>query len=68
MTMVTVYQFILYDDDEFRLSNRWATHEAIENTKIGVIQEHTGTLIDEDHLDANGMTARGFMPALQDCI
>jgi hypothetical protein len=66
VSRVTVYQFTIYDgwNDEFRLSSRWATHEAIESTRIGVIQEHTGTLIDQAHLDENGMTARGFDPAI----
>jgi hypothetical protein len=67
VSRVTVYQFTIYDgwNDEFRLSSRWATHEAIESTRIGVIQEHTGTLIDQAHLDENGMTARGFDPAIE---
>jgi hypothetical protein len=65
VSRITVYQFIIYDgwNDEFRLSSRWATHDAIENTKVGIIHEHTETLIDQAHLDKNGMTARGFDPA-----
>jgi hypothetical protein len=64
MSQVWVYQFTIYDgwNDEMRLSSRWATHAAIENIKVGIILEHTGTLIDEAHLDPNGMTERGFMP------
>jgi hypothetical protein len=68
VSQVTVYQFTIYDgwNDEFRLSSRWATHEAIESTRIGIIHEHTGTLIDQAYLDKNGMTARGFDPASPD--
>jgi hypothetical protein len=47
---------------EMRLSSRWATQAAIENIKVGIILQHTGTLISEAHLDPNGMTERGFMP------
>jgi hypothetical protein len=64
MAEVMVYRFTVYDgwNDEIRLSSRWATHAAIENIKVGIILEHTGTLIDETHIDADGMTERGFMP------
>jgi hypothetical protein len=65
MNQAKVYQFAIYDgwNDESRLSSRWATHGAIELIRVGIIQEHTGTLIDAGHLDANGMTERGFMPS-----
>jgi hypothetical protein len=51
---------------EFRLSSRWATHGSIENTRIGIIHEHRGTLIDQAHRDKNGMTELGFEPPRSD--
>jgi hypothetical protein len=68
MSQVRVYQFSVYDgwNDELRLSSRWATREAIERIRVGIIQEHTGTLIDQARLDENGMTERGFEPSKSD--
>jgi len=68
MSQVKVYQFSVYDgwNDELRLSSRWATREAIERIRAGIIQEHTGTLINQARLDENGMTERGFEPPKSD--
>jgi hypothetical protein len=68
MSQVRVYQFSVYDgwNDELRLSSRWATREAIEGIKVGIIHEHTGMLIDQARLDENGMTERGFEPPKSD--
>jgi hypothetical protein len=68
MFQVRVYQFSIYDgwNDELRLSSRWATREAIETIRVGIIQEQAGTLVDQAHLDKNGMTERGHDRARSD--
>ena len=62
--MVKVYRFQIYDgeSDEKRTSRRWATREAIEGIRVGLILEETEVEIDEAHLDGNGMTERDFDP------
>ncbi len=57
MNKVKVYQFECWDNDNgnMRLSRRWATREAIERTRIGVILEATETEVSESRLDGNGM-------------
>ena len=61
---VTIYRFDYWDGphDCWQQSNVWGTAEAIAATKIGVIDSASGIEIDPKHLDARGMTGRGFDP------
>jgi len=61
---VTVYRFSVYDisTDEHRRSRRWATREAIERIRSGVVIEDTASEVDLRVLDDNGMTERDFDP------
>ena len=61
---VTVYRFHAWDvgANAWRLSEVWGTQKAIDDTKVGVIDPASAIEIDAGHLDANGMTPRGFNP------
>lgn len=63
--MATVYRFKVYDitTDEFKMSRRWATTQAIQIAGGEVVGE--GAYVDEHHLgrDISGMTDMDFDPA-----
>lgn len=63
-TTVTIYRFSVYDiqNDEQRLSRRWATKDAVERIRSGVAHEETAAEVDPALLDDNGMTKRDFDP------
>ncbi len=67
MSKVTIYQFRTYDitNDEYRISHRWATMDAIKNIARGDAIESSAMEVDKSVVlsDIHGMTVRGWMPA-----
>ncbi len=68
MSTFTIYRFKLYNlhDDEFVLSQRWGTKEAIQKIS-GVAIEGTGVEVEETVIlnpqpDMQGLTEKGFDP------
>jgi hypothetical protein len=65
VSKVTVYRFRVYDitTDENRASRRWATRDAIERVRGGVLED-TATAVDSSVVggEIDGMTERNFDP------
>jgi hypothetical protein len=64
MSTVTVYHFKVYDvgSDQMQLSRRWATREAIERIRVGVLIESTAVEVDASVINDEGMTELDFDP------
>jgi len=64
MKQVNIYRFRKYDvsRDEFQISSRWGTREAIVKNVRGEVLEDTETEVDEGVVDSDGLTPHRFDP------